>query len=359
MLVYLIVILLLFLFRNHVLGFPIGDQRNRIERNYLIIICSILILLAALRGSTVGTDTKYYLEDYSYISGYSFRYIIFDKYRDYPGLYLLAKTCSVFHFPVQLFFGIVEFLYVYAVAKFINRYSEDKLYSMLGFVAIGLYSFSLAGLKQTLSMAFVLFYYMALVDKKYVKTVLLALVAYFCHHASLVFLMGVALYLIRNFKLYYLYLVVIVAVSLFGAVFLWENLLTLLDNEHYLESYLGDDGYSTTTMIFYGVCLLFLFLFGRNYINNKKEESRIFLGLSTMAFSFQAFALVSSVAFRLSYYFVPFMIVGFPNDFNCIGNNDTKRLVKFIVAFMIIFVFIYGNRNGGSVVPYRFFWQQL
>ena len=359
MLVYLIVILLLFLFRNHVLGFPIGDQRNRIERNYLIIICSILILLAALRGSTVGTDTKYYLEDYSDISWYSFSYIIFDKYRDYPGLYLLAKICSVFHFPVQLFFGIVEFIYVYAIAKFINRYSEDKLYSMLGFAVIGLYSFSLAGLKQTLSMAFVLFYYMSLADKKYVKAVLLALAAYYCHHASLVFLAGVILYFMRNMKLFYLYLVVIVVVTLLGAAVLWEYFLTLLVNEHYSEAYLGDEGYSSTTMVFYGICLLFLFLFGRNYKRNKTEEARIILGMSTMAFVFQAFALVSSAAFRLSYYFVPFMIVGFPNDFNYIGNNNTKRFVKFIVAFMIIFVFIYGNRNGGSVVPYRFFWQQL
>lgn len=358
MYIYIILILLIFLFRNHVLAYPEGDKRSQFETKYLKIVCFILILLAALRGSTVGTDTKYYLVDYSNISWYSFKSIVFDQYRDYPGLYLLAKICSVFHFPVQLFFGIVEFIYVYAIAKFINRYSEDKLYSMLGFTFIGLYSFSLAGLKQTLSMAFVLFYYMALVDKKYVKSFLLALAAFFCHQASLVFLMGVFLYFIRNFKLYYSYLIGIVAVSLFGTAFLWKNLLILLDNDHYMRYVVGK-GYSTTTMLFFGAYLLFLFLFGRNYINNKKEESRIFLGLSTMAFSFQAFALVSSAAFRLSYYFIPFMIVGFPNDFNCIGNNDTKRFVKFIVAFMIIFVFIYGNRNGGSVVPYMFFWQQL
>jgi hypothetical protein len=67
--------------------------------------------------------------------------------------------------------------------------------------------------------------------------------------------------------------------------------------------------------------------------------------------------LVSSAAFRFSFFFLPFMIVGFSNDFNCISNANTKRIIKFAVAFMVVFFFVYANRNGGSVVPYRFFWQ--
>ena len=119
-----------------------------------------------------------------------------------------------------------------------------------------------------------------------------------------------------------------------------------------------DGGYSASTMIFYGVCLSFLFLFSRNYMQQRSDEPRIMLGMSTLAFIFQAFSFVDSVAFRLSYYFLPFMIVGFPNVFNLIGNADLKKIVKFAMAFIIVFFFVYSNRNGGSVVPYRFFWQE-
>ena len=206
-------------------------------------------------------------------------------------------------------------------------------------------------------MGFVLLYFIALDDKKYIKTVVLALAAYFCHHASLIFLLGVALYYMRNLRLYYLYLSVIVIVTLLGTRFLWTNMLGLLENEHYSELYLEDEGYSTTTMAFYGVCLLILFLFGRNYMEQCSEDSRVILGMSTLAFAFQAFAMVSSAAFRLSFYFLPFMIVGFPNDFNRISDANTKQIIKFAVAFMAVFFFVYTNRNGGSVVPYRFFWQ--
>lgn len=356
MLIYLLVILLILLLQNHLLGLPEGVLRDKTESRYLRIICYILVLLAALRGSSVGTDTIAYIENYIGISNFSFAEV-FEKYEDYPGYYVLAKTCSLLHLPIQFLFGIVAGIYIYAMYKFVNRFSEGKLYSILCFVVIGLYAFSLAGLKQTLSMAFVLLYFISLTDKKYIKTVVLALLAYFCHHASLIFLFGVALYYMRNLKLYYLYLTVIVVVTLLGTKFLWTNLLVLLEDEHYSELYMEDEGYSTTTMIFYGVCLLFLFLFSRNYMKQHSEESRIVLGMSTLAFAFQAFSLVSSAAFRLSFYFLPFMIVGFPNDFNCVGNTNTKRFVKFVVAFMVVFFFVYSNRNGGSVVPYRFFWQ--
>ena len=356
MLIYLLVILLILIFQVHLLSLPEGEFRDEIEVWYLRIVCIVLVLLAALRGSSVGTDTIAYIESYDSMPLLPFANVL-EENVDYPGYYILAKTCSLLHLPVQILFGIVAGIYVYAIYKFINEFSEEKLYSILCFTTIGLYSFSLAGLKQTLSMAFVLLYFIALDDKKYIKTVLLALAAYFCHKASLIFVFGVVLYYMRNLKFFYVYLLVIVIVTLLGTRFLWENMLGLLEDEHYSELYLEDEGYSATTMVFYGVCLSFLFLFSRNYMEQQSEESRVILGMSTLAFAFQAFAMVSSAAFRLSFYFLPFMIVGFPNDFNCIDNDGVKRIIKFGVAFMVVFFFVYSNRNGGSVVPYRFFWQ--
>lgn len=357
MLIYLLVILLILIFQAHLLRLPKKLSRNKIEVYYLRVVCWILVLLAALRGSTVGTDTIAYIEGYNAMPKLSFANVLM-IFSDYPGYYLLAKTCSLLHLPVQILFGIVAGIYIYAIYKFVNRFSEGKLYSILCFEVIGLYAFSLAGLKQTLSMAFVLLYFISLTDKKYIKTILLALLAYFCHHASLIFLFGVVLYYMRNLRLYYLYLLVIVVVTLLGTRFIWMNMLDLLDDEHYSELYLEDKGYSNTTMIFYGVCLMLMFLFSRNYMKRRSKESRVILGMSTLAFAFQSFALVSSAAFRLSFYFLPFMIVGFPNDFNRISDANTKRIIKFAVAFMVVFFFVYSNRNGGSVVPYRFFWQE-
>ena len=356
MLIYLLVIILILIFQAHLLRMPKRASRNKMEVRYLKVVCWILVLLAAFRGSTVGTDTIAYIENFNAMTKLSFANVLI-LFSDYPGYYLLAKTCSMLHLPVQILFGIVAGIYIYAIYKFINRFSEGKLYSILCFEVIGLYAFSLAGLKQTLSMAFVLLYFIALTDKKYIKTILLALLAYFCHHASLIFLFGVALYYMRNLKLYYFYLLVIVIVTLFSTRFLWTGMLDLLDEEHYSELYLEDEGYSNTTMVFYGVCLLLMFLYSRNYMKRRSKESRVILGMSTLAFAFQAFALVSSAAFRLSFYFLPFMIVGFPNDFNRISDANTKQIIKFAVAFMAVFFFVYTNRNGGSVVPYRFFWQ--
>ena len=352
MLIYILVILLILFLRNNLLNNPAGELRVKKEDSYLKIVCWILVLLAAFRGVTVGADTLGYWQDYQNMSFFTLKEIL-DRSADYPGYFILAKMCSLLHLPIQVLFGFVEGLYVYAIYKFISRYSEDKLFSVLGFFCIGMYMFSLAGLKQTLSMAFVLLCFLALEDKKYVKTILLAVAAYFCHHVSLIFIAGVALYFLRKQKLYYVYLSIIVVAILFGTRFLWGEMLSLLENDHYSELYMEDEGYSTTSMMIYGANLLVLFLFSRNYSKKRREESRIMLGMSTFAFAFQAFSFVSSAAFRLSYFFLPYMIVAFPNDFNHICNAETRRFVKTGMIFWIIFVFVYTCRHS----KYLFFWQ--
>ena len=357
MFIYLLLVFLILLFRFQVQRLVQSQAyRDELEKKYLQIVCWILVILAALRGSTVGTDTIAYIYSYDAFSSFSWAEV-FDRYADYPGYYILSKICSLLHLPVQVLFGIVEGIYVYAIYKFTSRFSEDKLYTILCFEMIGLYAFSLAGLKQTLSMAFVLLYFMAMMDKKYVQTAIFAVIAYYCHHVSLIFLFGVALYFIRNWKTFYWVLAGIVVLSLIGTNFLWVTMIGLLDNEHYSEAYIADEGYSNTTMIFYGVLLLVLFLFSGNYRKERREEANMVLGMSMLAFVFQAFSLISSAAFRLSYYFLPLMIVGFPNAFNRIGVKDMRWVVKAVVVFMIVFFFAYSNRNGGSVVPYKFFWQ--
>lgn len=356
MLVYIIVILFIILLQLNLSGMKAGVQRNKTENRYFKFICWVLVLLAALRGITVGTDTIGYWEDYEAMSDISFFYILV-RYRDYPIFFLLAKLCSVLGLPVQVLFGIIEGIYVLAIYQFIKRYSNDQLYSILGFTVIGLYSFSLAGLKQDLSMAFILFCYMALEDKKYVRALLLVVLSYFCHHASLVFLGGVALYFIRSWRHYYLYLVIIMIAVLFGTQYLWGQMLTLLENNHYTELYLEDEGYSSTTMIIYGVLLAILVVFSNRYRHQHPIDSRIMLGMSSLAFVLQAFSFVSSTAFRLSFYFLPFMVVAFPNAFNCIENQDRRRWARIGVEVLLIFIFIYTNYRGSSIVPYVFFWQ--
>lgn len=356
MLIYLIVVLLILFFQNQVQGIQSQVRREKTEDIYLRIVCWILVLLAALRGSSVGTDTITYIADYDDMSSFSWTEVL-EKYADYPVYFILSKACSMLHMPVQVLFGIVEGIYVYSIYKFTSRFSEDKLYTILCFEMIGLYSFSLAGQKQTLSMAFVLFYYIALIDKKYIQTVVLAFVAYLCHQASLVFLLGVVLFFIRGWKIYYWALAGIAVFSFLGTSFLWTTFLTTLDSEHYTELYMADEGYSYTTMIFYGVLLLMLLLYSENYRKQRTEEARVMLGMSILAFVIQIFSLVSANAFRLSYYFLPLMIVGFPNAFNKISDKVTGKIVKVAVVLMIIVFFVYSNRNGGSVVPYKFYWQ--
>lgn len=59
---------------------------------------------------------------------------IFDRWDTYLGYYVPSKLFSMLGAPQWLWFGFVELVYAFAVQKFINKYSADKLLSILVFV---------------------------------------------------------------------------------------------------------------------------------------------------------------------------------------------------------------------------------
>ncbi len=65
MLIYLLVILLVLLLQDHLLRLPKRASRHKMEVKYLKIVCWILVLLSAFRGSSVGADTIGYIENYN------------------------------------------------------------------------------------------------------------------------------------------------------------------------------------------------------------------------------------------------------------------------------------------------------
>ena len=115
----------------HLNGVPIND-RQYLELNYLRVVCFILVAIAALRSTSVGSDTYTYVDNYLNMSFTSFRDILYEK-ADFPVYYLLSKICSVLNMPVPLFLGLIECIYIYSIYRFIKAFSEDKLYTILCF----------------------------------------------------------------------------------------------------------------------------------------------------------------------------------------------------------------------------------
>lgn len=317
----------------------------------------LFITIAALRGASVGTDTASYIHDYSVVKLYTFEQII-ESYSDNPGYYLVSKVFSEWGVSVQVWFAIVEALYIYSVSRLIYRFSKDPGLSYILFVTIGFYAFSLAGLKQTVAMSFIFIGYRYLYDSKYVRYVLFVVLASLFHLSSLVFLFAVVIHFIKKSRFYYALLSILFVIWMFSYNTVANNLLTVLNFEHY-TSYLEMEKESGGTLTMFFIILLIQLvsmIYMKMYSKENKMEARDIFGMSYLGMLTQLLSLVAASAFRVGLYYSLFSIILLPNCIDIERNAKTRMLLKTGIIFTFCFYFWYSNHNGSSIVPYVFYW---
>lgn len=318
------------------------DMKHKVESFFCFISYFIMIILAMFRGSDVGADTLSYIGDYHDMSQMSIGDVLYD-YKGYEGYYLLSKLFSMIGLPYYIWFGFIELILVSAIARFINKFSTDRLYSIVLFLTTGLFMFSLTGLKQTLAMALILHAYVYIIDKKIALTCLLIIAAYFVHPVSLIGLFTFVIYLIRKTRFVLPVLIVVCLLVCLGGLTTVSLFVSIIGNDHY-ETYLEvDTSYTMTTLLLYSLIFLctipYLFkYYKRGYISKVEVCCVIMIG------AFQYLASLSPSLFRLSYPFLPFLFSYVPNTFNVIENKTSERFILKLCALIgpIIF-FAYSN----------------
>lgn len=348
MLYYVLLLLIIVLLRYLLDCDPFVRSRSKYEDKFSKLVLLLIVFMAAFRGVRVGADTIVYLDDYESLYQYDFSELNI-RYEGYIGYYFLSKIFSLFGVPVWGWFGFVELIYVLSLYKFIKRYSQDKLFSILVFCTIGLMTFSFAGLKQVMSMSFMMFAFMCVVDKRFFMATILGVMAYFTHPAGLIFLAALPLYLLRKSKYFMFYvLIATIFVVVFSEAFM-VGMVTVLDNEHF-EGYLQKNtSYSFVTLMYYLVLLLGSLLQYKMFYNSDQENAKLSLGFVIIACGLQSMARISPNMFRLAYLYLPFMMVLIPNVF-FYAKNKERKVLSILIQFLMIFFFLYVNRNS----PYYF-----
>lgn len=330
-------------------------SKEIVEKRICVICALVLITLASLRGDSVGTDTLGYINDYFRLDQYSYQELL-SRYRDNPGYYLLSKVFADLGFSVEFWFGFVEMVYISAVYSLISRFSKDKAFSFLMFLILGCYSFSLSGLKQTLAMGIALWAFVCLYNNKNIEYFLLIVLSFFFHKTSVVFLAAFFLMKLKDSKKLFILLTIAFLVFVVAYDQIARRSIIYYDNEHYL-SYLDESkSYSATTFIVYLTIFTFSLFFFPKYIKEKYDEAKAvmvmsYLGLITLPL---AFSIAS--AFRISLYFSVFLDLLLPNCLFYIKRARNRLVIKVMIIFILLIYFIYVNRNGGSTVPYVFYW---
>lgn len=349
MYIYSLLIFIVILFMIISSNYHDNTQYIKISRNLTIVVCIILVLLAAFRAKTVGTDTPAYILDYKSLHYYSFKSLLL-RYEGYGGYYILSKLFDNLGLPVTIWFGFVEAVYVSSMYFFIKKYSYNPLLSILVFITCGLFMFSLAGMKQTLAMGFMMYSFLNFIDKKYIYSIIFAALAFTCHATVLIMLFGYVLYFFRNSKSFYYIVIGCIITVLIASEWLLKSMVISLGNEHY-ERYLNfKDTYTASTLIFY-ITIVAIALFGyRKYSKLSPSTAKITLGLSIIACALQSLTSILPDAFRLAYLYTPFFMILISNSISTIKNSDNRNTVNLAMITCLVVFFLYTTRN----TPFNF-----
>lgn len=345
MIVVSLLILLILILRIIVGNLNASPTNTRkVESIFCGIAYLCIVMLAMFRGEDVGVDTLGYIKDYQGI--YTMEYSdIIDEYKGYEAYYLINKMFSMIGLPYFIWFGFIEFLLVWALSRYINKFSKDRLYSIILFITTGLFMFSLAGLKQTLGLAIMLHAFIDFTNNKYFRSATLVVLAYFTHPVSLLSLFPFIIYALRN-KNVLLPLVLVISLCVcVGGLYTTSLMVSILGNDHY-EMYLDvNDSYTKSTLYLY--CLFLICTLPWIIKNFRKYNIPKFeLSCVILACVFQYLASYSPSLFRLAYAFLPFLFVYLPNSFSIsIRKTTESALMKYCVLAGAIIFCLYSNRN--------------
>lgn len=338
-----ILLFLLFgIFVRDVFRLP-SNLKSFFESGVCYGVMIVLVVLAAMRDENVGTDTYDYIVDYEEMSLMSFS-DIWQEYEGYIGYYYLSKLFSMAKAPLWLWFGFLEAIYLLAVARWVFSYSRDRIYSLLLFIVLGHYLFSLAALKQVLATALSLLAFMDFSKKRYLPFLLWSLCSFFVHPVLLIMLLAVFLYVLRKSGVYYPILALIVSVIAFGALTTLSLFVLLLGNDHFDMYLIMDSSYSAKTLILFLLLMVCAFPFYPAY-SRKSPLARFELGCICVACAFQYVASTSSPdIFRLASVFSIFFLTFLPNVFHA-RKTFLSMSLKYVALLGALIFFIYSNRH--------------
>lgn len=319
----------------------------------LLIPIVYLVLIMGLRNSSVGTDTAGYVRDlfrYSYISldnlfsnGHAYGFYLFNKLMSY----VCFENYTIYLMTISIFVGI-------SIYCFLAQNSDDYCMSQIMLLSLGFTFFFMTGIKQTIAMSILMYAYTAQKKRRYLKFVLLVLLAASFHPTALVFLLILPAKIVKLRKA-----IAVVAPALIVFAYVFQKQIFA-----FLKSLLTDDLYGAygsvyvssvnltglmIQLVIFGVSLFFLW----KHLKDDEEASNL-LSFYVIGMMFQAMTGVMGEFFRISMYFSMLGVILLPKAI-----SKLEKRYRFFASFAICLVFavyfVFFSSKGSGVLPYKFF----
>ena len=211
MLVYIFLLSMLAFSALFTLRKPVYEKESVTGKNVPVLFfsCVLIYLVMILKASLTGDYSRYADNFYDSVN----RTIEFYWERKIdPGFYIFTKIIGEINYSSVFYFAVTSAIICISLFIFIRRYGDYKRYAIYFYLTIGLFAFTLAGLRQALAMSICLFAYEAARKKKLIPFLLLIALAYPFHKSALLFIPAFFIAQVPWKKKYHLIILAVYAV---------------------------------------------------------------------------------------------------------------------------------------------------
>lgn len=335
-------------------GYKKSIKTNDKAKRTFLIWCSIfMFLIIALRHREVGSnDSNNYYENWELLSTLNFNQLqTYAKTSNFETGYLLFVWVFSHVFPYgQFVFVLSAILFAIAVCRFIYLNSEDPELSFVMYICLGLYTFMVQGLRQSMAMSMCLLALEFCKKRKFWPFVLLILLAATFHTSAIIF---AVVYFIYGFTLNIR--TGFVSLGVAGILLIFSRQLAVIGNMLFEREYEGE----VETGGFVAVAIYVIILVVTVVFSGKRRKEKDYSFFFFMTMLGAVFYLIRYIevliAERVSFYFMFGQLISLPNVISRFDKH-VAFIVKCVVIALSFLLFVY-RLSGDGLVAYRFFWQ--
>ncbi len=328
------------------------------QKGYCAFAGVAFVLISGLRSNLVGTDTAGYVKAFNNTPDISFEFL-FDLFEEKEALfYTLQSLVKTFTDDYTWLFLIIAAFYGFCSYFMISRLSKNPLISYIMLLSMGYFYFSMAGLRQTVAMSFLMLSFVFITEKKYIKSAVFLLIATGFHIAAWGFA-GVYLLAICPFNIIFVAIIAILTlIAYIYGVPITAYLVDIVfgDTRDYSTAEFG----GISTLILLIVIVIGMLLFNKGIY--KKEEGilnidSLMLKMLFFSIPLQTLAIYQANAFRIAMIYHIVSIIAIPNTIDCLDDKPTKTLSGMAVAALLLLQFFAFTYGTADIIPYTFFWE--
>lgn len=324
------------------------ERYTRKDRLWYLAMAVVMVLFVGLR--TKCNDTGAYRHAYELMPTVG---SVFDAVDDWsiganPGFNLVNSILKHLGASTQTFLMFYAIVTVSIYLWFLRKYSNNLWLTLFLFITMGVYTFTLAAIKQCVAVAFCLLATDCALRKKWVPFVLWIAVATMFHPYSLMYLAIPLLTFCPWTKWTYLTLLIfalagVLLQSLLGSI---VSVTSMLGEEYDATSFSGE-GVNPFRLAVCAVPLVISFIAQKHiaFLDQKKEKAyHLFLNLSILNAEIMFVALFGTANYfaRLANYFLIFQALSIPWLMQFFDKKSRQLLTATAVVCYCLY-FYYAN----------------